>query len=111
LKLRTLLTGLGTLAIAACGQPQGATPEANLDAGAQAAEGGQTYSGTGKVTAVAGDQVTISHGPIEGLGWPAMTMGFTAPEGIAGGVQAGSNVSFSFRQQGGAYALTSLETQ
>ncbi len=111
MKFVSLLTSLAALATAACGQPQGAAAEANVEGAAEVSEPGQTYSGTGNVTGLSADQVSISHGPIEGLGWPAMTMSFTAPEGMADGVQSGSNVSFSFRQQGGTYVLTSLETQ
>lgn len=93
------------LALAACGQAQKPAAENNT----QAAPAAQTYSGTGRVTAIAGNQVTIKHGPIQGIGWPAMTMTFTASEGMASSVKAGDEVSFSFRQEGGAYPLTSLD--
>jgi Cu/Ag efflux protein CusF len=95
----------GALALAGCGQAQKPAAESNT----QAAPAAQTYSGTGKVTAIAGNQVTIQHGPIEGIGWPAMTMTFTAPDGMASSVKAGDEVSFSFRQEAGVYPLTSLQ--
>lgn len=104
---KTITTAAVALALSACGEPQPAT-EANA-ANAAAEDAALTYSGTGKVTAMAGDQVTIAHGPIEGIGWPAMTMAFTAPDGIASAVNAGDEVSFSFRQDGSAYVLTSLQ--
>lgn len=93
------------IALTGCGQAQ----RSGADNNGQAAEAAQTYSGTGKVTAVAGNQVTIDHGPIEGIGWPAMTMTFTAPDGIASTIKPGDDVSFSFRQDGSAYRLTSLQ--
>ena len=96
----SLLAAAVALALAGCGQQ----PQAN----APAAETARTYSGAGKVTAVAGDQVSIAHGPIQGIGWPAMTMAFTAPTGMAN-VKVGDQVSFSFRQQAGGYQLTSLQ--
>lgn len=68
----------------------------------------QVYSGTGTVQSISGDQVTIAHGPIEGLGWPAMTMTFRAPPAMAQGVSPGAQVDFSFRQDGSSYTLTSL---
>jgi Cu/Ag efflux protein CusF len=92
------------LALAGCGQQQNNSVGAN----APAAETNRTYSGTGEVTAIAGDQVTIAHGPIAGIGWPAMTMTFTAPDEMANGIAAGDRVTFSFRQDGSAYRLTSL---
>lgn len=102
-------TAVGALALTACGQQDfGGERSANaLEATAPA----QVYSGTGTVTAIAGDQVTIDHGPIEGIGWPAMTMAFTAPPGVASGVEVGSEVSFAFHQDGSTNVLTSLETR
>ena len=99
------LVAAAVLALAGCGQAQ----QSGGDNNASAVEAAQTYSGTGKITAVAGDQVTIAHGPIEGIGWPAMTMAFKAPDGMAADVAAGDEVSFSFRQDGGAHVLTSLK--
>ncbi|NUS99927.1 MAG: hypothetical protein HOP96_03005 [Sphingomonas sp.] len=66
----SILAAALALALAGCGQQQKSQPQAN----APAVEAARTYSGAGKVTAVAGYQV-----------------------------------SFSFRQQGGVYPLTSLQ--
>ena len=67
------------------------------------------YAAAGKVTANAADQITIAHGPVEGLGWPAMTMTFRVakPETITG-LKVGDQVSFEFRKDGRGYALTSI---
>lgn len=105
MKHSIVATAVAALALVGCGQQQKSQPPAN----APAAENGQTYKGQGKVTAVAGDQVTIAHGPIAGIGWPAMTMTFTAPGTMARTVRSGDAVSFAFRQQGSAYVLTSLQ--
>ena len=70
----------------------------------------QVYSGSGTVKSISGNQVAIAHGPITGIGWPAMTMTFTAPPGMTNGVKVGSKVDFSFRQNGSAYVLTSLKS-
>ena len=97
------------LALAACGEGRKAEPANDTAvAGSQANEAAQVYSGAGAVQLVSGDKVTIAHGPIDGIGWPAMTMTFTAPSGVAQGVKAGSKVDFSFRQDGGSFVLTSL---
>jgi Cu(I)/Ag(I) efflux system membrane fusion protein len=67
------------------------------------------YSASGTVTAIAGDRVTISHGPVEGLGWPAMTMTFRAAgPAMLPGVSVGDRVAFQFRQNGSDYPLTAL---
>ena len=101
-----------TLALAACGESQ-APIQAN--AGATAGQptdeaGGQVYSAAGDVTQVSGDRVTIAHGPVEGIGWPAMTMAFRAPSPeMVQGISVGDPVSFRFREAGGGeYELTSL---
>ena len=96
------------LLIAACGEKQNATNDAaNIAGGPTPNAVAEVYSGTGTIQSVAGNKVTIAHGPIEGIGWPAMTMTFTAPPGMVG-VKTGTSVDFSFRQDGGAYVLTSI---
>lgn len=100
------------LLLAACGEPQNAATEnrQGADARPAAPQASEVYSATGELKAVSGAQVTISHGPVEGIGWPAMTMTFRAgsPEMVRG-VSAGDRVSFAFRQDGGTYVLTSLQ--
>ena len=99
------------LAAAACGEKQSAAPEnRNAVSGVpQPADANQVYSGTGIVKSITGDQVAIAHGPIAGIGWPAMTMTFTAPPDIARNAKAGAKVDFSFQKSGNAYVLTSVK--
>jgi len=108
MKFLTLTMAAVALALTACGQQKAADSEANAPAAAEN-KTAETYSGTGKVTAITGDQVTIDHGSIEGIGWPAMTMSFSAPAGLAANIEVGSDVSFAFRQDGSAHVLTRLE--
>ena len=99
-----------SLLLAACGEDKKATLDDRQGAEAgPAAQAGEVHSASGEVTAIVGDQVTIAHGPVEGIGWPAMTMSFRAgsPEMVRG-VSVGDRVSFAFRQDGVAYVLTSL---
>lgn len=105
MKYSILIVGTGALALAGCGQAQKPTADNNTHAPSTT----QNYSGTGKITAVAGGQVTIQHGPIQGIGWPAMTMTFTVPADLASEARVGSEVDFNFRQNGSAYQLTSLK--
>lgn len=99
-----------SLLLAACGEDQTAAPDNRQAAPALASNGasGSVYSAVGEVTAISGDQVTIAHGPVEGIGWPAMTMTFTAPGDLADGVTPGTRVNFSFHEDNGAYVLSSL---
>jgi membrane fusion protein, copper/silver efflux system len=51
----------------------------------------------GVITALTAQQITISHGPVPSLQWPAMTMGFKAPmQGAPKDLKVGDHVSFSF---------------
>lgn len=98
-----------TLAAAACGG-SGTTPQNSQGAAAaDTSANATTYSATGNVTVIAGDRITISHGPVAGLGWPAMTMTFTASEpAMLRGISVGDRVAFQFRRSGNDYPLTAL---
>jgi Cu(I)/Ag(I) efflux system protein CusF len=54
--------------------------------------------------------VTIQHGPVAALKWPAMTMTFKAsnPE-LLQGVSIGEAVKFQLMQMGGAITLTAIQ--
>ena len=100
--------------VAACGgsgpSAQNGQNAASPGAAANAANTAQTvYSASGSVTALTRDRVTISHGPVEGLGWPAMTMTFQAGEpAMLQGISVGDRVSFQFRQNGTDYPLAAI---
>lgn len=103
MKQHILVAAGAAFALGACGQQKPSETQANAPAAAT-----QTYSGSGRITAIVADQVSIKHGPIAGIGWPAMTMTFTAPSGVAQDATVGEQVDFSFRKNGSAYLLTSL---
>lgn len=99
------------LTLAACGDNQATAPEQREPSETAAPAGaGDVYSAAGEVTKVSGDDVTISHGPVEGIGWPAMTMTFRAgSREVLQGLNAGDRVDFQFRQAGDQSLLTSIE--
>ncbi len=104
--------GLATLAVSvtACGTAETTKDNAVATAPAETAE--QTHSGTGTVDSVSGQQVTISHGPIKSLEWPAMTMPFTAKDAAAvQGIKAGDRVAFTLTKSGNDSVLTSITKQ
>ena len=99
------------LLVAACGDKQSPAPENQQTMSGSLAEqhANSVYAGSGTVRSITGDRVAIAHGPIAGIGWPAMTMTFTAPPNMASGVKVGDKVEFSFRQNSSAYVLTSVK--
>ena len=75
---------------------------------------GQAGSGEGSVTEIdeAGGKITIDHGPIAAVGWPAMTMAFSADDESMRKVAVGDRVTFEFRTtEGGGGELTAIAKQ
>jgi Cu(I)/Ag(I) efflux system periplasmic protein CusF len=72
----------------------------------------QTHKGSGTVTKLdqANGKVTIAHGPVQTLKWPAMTMTFVVKDkALLGKLSSGKKVDFEFVQQGSAYVITSAK--
>ena len=67
------------------------------------------YAATGKVESVAPGEITVAHGPIATLQWPAMTMAFklARPE-LAAQLHPGDTIAFRFRQAGDDYVIEDL---
>jgi Cu(I)/Ag(I) efflux system membrane fusion protein len=65
---------------------------------------------TGKVEQIAGDEVTISHGPIPSLKWGPMTMGFVPPAGgLPKDIKVGDTVQFEIQAlDNGMFKLISI---
>jgi Cu(I)/Ag(I) efflux system protein CusF len=64
----------------------------------------------GTVTAIdaAKGTVTLDHGAMSGLGWPAMTMGFAAkPEQLAG-IKVGDKIDFEIDWDGKTGTITKI---
>jgi Cu(I)/Ag(I) efflux system membrane fusion protein len=67
------------------------------------------YESSGRITALSGESISIAHGPIAGLNWPAMTMQFTLENARLGhGLAVGDQVSFRIRQDGSRYIVTAI---
>jgi Cu(I)/Ag(I) efflux system protein CusF len=72
----------------------------------------QMHQASGTVTKVdqAGSKVTISHGPVPSLRWPAMTMNFMVKDkALLDRLPTGKKVEFEFVQQGRDYVITSVK--
>lgn len=63
----------------------------------------------GKVESISAKEITLSHGPVQSLGWGAMTMPFQlAQPGLAAGIQKGDRVHFGFRAGDGGYVIEAM---
>ena len=75
-------------------------------------KGGQVHKATGTVTKLDQDKgtVTISHGPVQSMKWPAMTMTFKAKDkATLDKVKQGDRVDFNFVQSGKDYIVTEIK--
>lgn len=76
------------------------------------ADAAKEHKASGKVTKVdkAGASVTIAHGPVASLKWPAMSMSFKVKDkATLDKVKNGDQVEFSFIQSGKDYTITQLK--
>ncbi|MFT4956328.1 MULTISPECIES: copper-binding protein [Brevundimonas] len=116
-----LATGMA-LGLAACNQPQEtlasteepATGEADVATIPMTADAGaQTGTGTGVVTAIDPDAgtITVDHGPIPGVGWPAMTMRFTASPAVAESAETGERIAFDVSVRDGVNEITAIRPE
>lgn len=96
--------------------PETATPQAvspSEDMPSANASTADTASATGVVEAVdpIARTLTIAHGPVAALEWPAMTMTFQAPDVDLGSIEQGDQVSFEFTSTGMDGTITSMTRQ
>ena len=107
-RLRSVLGGMASPAAATAAAP---TASASTSSAASPATVAATHRGEGKVESVDSDGITISHGPVATLKWPAMTMGFAKPTPTAfSDIQPGDRIRFEFKEGGPTgYELQSVE--
>lgn len=73
---------------------------------------GETHQATAVVKAVdpAKGKVTLAHGPVKSLNWPAMTMNFVVKDKtLLDKLASGKEVVVEFVQQGPDYVITSVK--
>lgn len=105
--LPALSVALG-LALAGPAPAQDVSSMKGMDMGQPAARFGQ---GTGLIKAVdpKAGTLTLQHGPIAGLGWPAMTMTFKAdPPSLLSGLKVGQTLGFDVKAVGGTAEVTAV---
>jgi len=83
-----------------------------MDMGEDKKSEAKSHKGVGtvkKVDAAAGT-VTIAHGPIPTMKWPAMSMTFTVKDkALVGKFSQDKKVEFEFVEQGSNYVITSVK--
>lgn len=135
MKSHTFATVLGlTAVLAACGQKaetdEATATSAATEAGSMGETAGtmsedmgkmampadseaKTAKGTGTVTAIdkAAGTITLDHGPIAEVNWPAMKMAFKAKPELRDSVKVGDKVAFDLALKGDAGEVTAIQKQ
>ena len=78
----------------------------------QAKADGKVHHGKGTVSKVDAKTgaVTINHGPVPSMNWPAMTMAFKVKDKkMLDKVKQGDNVQFTFAQSGKDYVISEIK--
>lgn len=104
----------GAVAIPALGQMKGMDMKDHKGMDMKMEKKGEAkdHQATGVVKSVdkAKGTVTIDHGPVASMKWPAMTMGFKAKDKKAlEGLKPGQKIEFEFVQQGKDYVITMVK--
>jgi Cu(I)/Ag(I) efflux system periplasmic protein CusF len=101
------------LVLGACTQQPGVTapepqdkPSGNVDA--PAAENHGSATGTIQSIDASAGKLTIAHGPVAALNWPAMTMAFKATPAQLASVRKGQHVEFEFVADGMDATITRI---
>ena len=70
----------------------------------------QTVSAEGTVTAIDAEAgtITVDHGPVPAIEWPAMTMAFEADEQLRSEVSVGEGIAFECRTGSEGSVITSI---
>jgi Cu/Ag efflux protein CusF len=114
--LRSLIAPIALLA-AACSPPAPQEPAKsdagmNTEAPAPAAAGAITGAGTVTQVDAAAGTITINHGAIAAISWPAMTMQFTAENpAILQGIAVGDRVAFEIKNATETSVVTTVQKQ
>ena len=89
--------------------PKAAAP-ADAMSNMEMPEGSKMGKGLGTVTAVdaIAGKITLDHGAIPAVGWPAMKMAFSAKPDLLKGVAVGDKVDFDVTVSGSAGEVTAI---
>jgi len=111
--MRAYRTALTAILVLAAG-PALAQSMAGMPGMNHPAQAAKTGHGVGVITAIdpKTTKLTIQHGPIPAVGWPAMTMAFKAnPPTLLHGLRVGQRIGFDVKVQGAAAEVTAIRPQ
>ncbi len=116
--MKRLIVPLAVLALSVAmiplsrAQGMGGMDMKGMDMGKDKKSEAKAHKGVGTVKKVdsAGGKVTIAHGPIPTMKWPAMNMTFTVKDkALLGKFSQDKKVEFEFVEQASDYVITSVK--
>lgn len=110
LKIAALIAAM--LGLSGCDRAGAPSAAGNADAtpGMATSVSAKTGKGTGTVTAIdaAAGKITLDHGAIAAVGWPAMKMDFSAQPDLLAGMAVGDQVDFVVNVTGSEGQVTAM---
>ena len=110
-----IVVTLFAASLAACSKPAETPQIASPDPMPAMSMPAATRAGqaTGVVTAIdaAAGKITLDHGPVPELQWPAMKMSFGATASQLNGIAVGDKVAFKFTVTGTSAKITEISKQ
>jgi len=107
--MKLILAAVATLALSGPAVAQAGHDMAKMPGMAHpGAAAGAQGAGVIKKLDAKGGSVTLQHGPIEALSWPAMTMAFKADPALLKGLKVGQEVYFTLKT-GGAPEVVAIQ--
>ncbi len=113
MKAHTVIVTLLALAVSGLGAAQAQPKQAGMNAPrANELAKATRHEAIGTVKSVdpAAGVVTLAHGPVKSLNWPAMTMGFAVKDkALFDKLSVGKKVDVEIVQQDGKYLITAVK--
>ncbi|MBL8552876.1 MAG: copper-binding protein [Phenylobacterium sp.] len=107
--MKLVLAALGALALSAPAFAQAPHDMSSMPGMAMAAPAGVQGAGVVKKIDAKAGSVTLQHGPIAALNWPAMTMAFKADPALLKTVKVGQQVAFTVKTGGAAPEAVAIQ--
>ncbi|WP_168075644.1 copper-binding protein [Caulobacter sp. SSI4214] len=107
--MKLMLAAVATLALSGAAYAQADHDMSKMPGMGMPAEAGAQGAGVVKKVDAKAGSITLQHGPIPALGWPAMTMAFKADPALLKTVKVGQQVTVTVKAGGAAPEVVAIQ--
>jgi Cu(I)/Ag(I) efflux system protein CusF len=107
--MKLMLAAIASLALSGVAYAQADHDMSKMPGMAMPAPAGAQGAGVVKKIDPKAGSVTLQHGPIPALSWPAMTMAFKADPALLKAVKVGQQVTFTVKTGGAAPEVVAIQ--